>query len=106
MARENSQDSTAPQGGDLGYFQRGQMVKPFEQAAFNLTAPGEISAIVETRFGAHLIQLVDKKPAIQIGESEAADKIRYYLWQKKYYQAVENAVANLKKEALIEKSNL
>lgn len=106
MAQDHSQDSSAPQGGDLGYFQRGQMVPNFEQAAFNLVEPGEVSAIVETQFGVHLIQLVDKKPLIQKEEAEAADQIQYYLWQQKYQQAVENAVEKLKNDAVIEKSNL
>ena len=47
-------------GGDLGYFGRGMMVKPFEDAAFSLEV-GEISKPVKTQFGWHLIQLTDKK---------------------------------------------
>mgnify|MGYP002625430148 CR=1 FL=1 len=47
-------------GGDLGYFGRGVMVKPFEDAAFDLEV-GEISEPVKTQFGWHLIQLTDKK---------------------------------------------
>ena len=78
MAKEKSQDASAPQGGDLGYFQRGQMVPPFEQAAFNL-APGEISDIVQTRFGLHLIMLEDRKAAVQYEEKAVAEKIRAFL---------------------------
>lgn len=47
-------------GGDLGYFGRGMMVKPFEDAAFDMEV-GEISKPVQTQFGWHLIQLNDKK---------------------------------------------
>lgn len=47
-------------GGDLGYFGRGMMVKPFEDAAFDMEI-GEISKPVQTQFGWHLIQLTDKK---------------------------------------------
>ncbi len=47
-------------GGDLGFFGKGQMVKEFEDAAFNMEI-GEVSQPIETQFGWHLIQLVDKK---------------------------------------------
>lgn len=101
MAKEKSQDASAPQGGDLGYFQRGQMVPPFEQAAFNL-APGEVSDIVQTRFGLHLIMLEDRKAAVQYEEKAVAEKIRAFLLQEKTQQAIENAVADLKQNAVIE----
>ena len=105
LAREKSQDSSAEAGGDLGYFERGQMVKPFEKAAFSL-APGEVSEIIETRFGFHLIQLVDRKPSVQYEEKDLVEKIQPYLWQQKYQQAVQDAVTVLKEGALIEKSSL
>jgi len=105
LAREKSQDSSAAAGGDLGYFERGQMVKPFEKAAFSL-APGEVSEIIETRFGFHLIQLVDRKPPVQYEEKDLVEKIQPYLWQQKYQQAVQDAVTVLKEGALIEKSTL
>jgi len=104
LAKARSQDSSAADGGDLGFFERGQMVKPFEQAAFDLTA-GEVSGIVETRFGFHLIQLVERKPAVRYEEKDQAEEIRFYLLQQKYQHAVEDAVTRLKKDALIEKSS-
>ncbi len=61
-ARTKSQDpGSAANGGDLGYFPRGQMVPPFEEAAFSL-AKGELSQPVQSPFGVHLIKLIDKKP--------------------------------------------
>lgn len=61
LAKEFSQDpGTAPRGGDLGFFRKGQMVKEFEDVAFKL-APGEISRVVESTFGFHLIQVLDRK---------------------------------------------
>jgi len=61
LARRNSDDSlSALQGGSLGYVKKGSFVKPFEEAVIVLK-PGEISELVETQFGYHIIKLVDKK---------------------------------------------
>ena len=63
LARENSKDpGSASQGGDLGFFGRGMMVKPFEETAYRLNS-GEISDIVETDFGFHIIRVTEIKPA-------------------------------------------
>jgi len=105
LASEHSQDGSAAQGGDLGYFAPGQMVKPFEQAAFALS-PGEVSAIVETRFGLHLIQLVDKKAPAFSDQQEVAGRIRDYLFQQRHQAAVQAAVNELKQQADIEIHNL
>ena len=60
IAKEVSLCPSGQNGGDLGYFTKGQMVKPFEDAAFSMKT-GEISNPVQTQFGYHLIQLTDKK---------------------------------------------
>jgi peptidyl-prolyl cis-trans isomerase D len=62
LAKKNSDDSSAAKGGDLGWFQRGQMVGPFDQAAFALK-PGELSGIVTTEYGYHIIKLNEKENA-------------------------------------------
>lgn len=63
LAQQYSQDGSASVGGDLGFFERGQMVAPFEEAAFALTEPNQVSDVIETDFGYHIIQLVERKPA-------------------------------------------
>jgi peptidyl-prolyl cis-trans isomerase C len=66
LAREYSDDPSA-QGnqGNLGFFVRGQMAKPFEDTAFGLEKPGDISAVVKTQFGYHVIRLNEKQSARQ-----------------------------------------
>jgi peptidyl-prolyl cis-trans isomerase D len=65
LARKNSQDTgSAPSGGDLDFFAKGAMVKPFEDAAFAMKK-GDISAVVESDFGFHIIRLTDIKSAKQ-----------------------------------------
>ena len=61
LARLYSQDGSARSGGELGYTGRGQWVPEFANVAFNLTDPKKISKIVETEFGYHIIQLIDKR---------------------------------------------
>jgi len=74
LAKEHSQGPTAPKGGDLGYFGRGQMIKPFEELAFSLKK-GEIGGPVKTQFGWHLIKIEDKKAAITKTLPEVRDQI-------------------------------
>jgi peptidyl-prolyl cis-trans isomerase D len=72
LAKKYSEDdSNASQGGDLDYFSRGRMVPEFEAAAFAL-APGQVSDLVKTQFGYHIIKLTDRKPAITRDLKDAA----------------------------------
>ena len=72
LAKKYSEDdSNAQQGGDLDYFSRGRMVPEFDAAAFAL-APGEVSDVVKTQFGYHIIKVTDRKPAITRDLKDAA----------------------------------
>ena len=93
VARQNSDDpGSAANGGDLDFFGRGSMVKPFEDAAFSMK-PGEISNVIETDFGFHIIKLDatrggQSKPFEEVrGEIEA--EVRKSLAQKRYVDAAE-----------------
>ncbi len=62
LAKEKSQDpGSATQGGDLGFFPKGRMVPPFEEALSKLTKPGELSGVIESQFGYHVIRLEERK---------------------------------------------
>lgn len=63
LAEEFSDDSSAKGGGSLGWFERGRMVAPFEEAVFGLRNPGELAGPVETEFGYHIIRLQGRRPA-------------------------------------------
>jgi peptidyl-prolyl cis-trans isomerase D len=93
VARKNSQDAgSAPAGGDLDFFGRGAMVKPFEEAAFAMKK-GDISDIVESDFGFHIIKLVDLKSPKQKSFEELKPSIeadlRNQQAQRKYAEVAE-----------------
>jgi len=102
LAKKFSQCPSSAQGGDLGYFKRGQMVKPFEEAAFALKS-GAVSDIVETRFGYHMIKVVDKKPESIIGYKDVKDELGQYLKQEKVQTEVGLYVGKLKEKAKVER---
>ena len=102
LAKTYSEGPSGPKGGDLGSFGRGQMVKPFEDAAFSLK-PNETSDIVETRFGYHLIKVVEKQPAKKIAYADAKDRINKRLKDQKLRTERQLYFDKLKKDAKIEK---
>ncbi len=90
LARKYSEDDASKgSGGDLGFFGRGSMVKPFEDAAFAM-APGQTSDLVQTDFGFHVIKVLEKRAAGQRPLAEVKDQIAEQL---KWQQAQERATA-------------
>jgi peptidyl-prolyl cis-trans isomerase D len=76
LARSLSQDTvSATQGGDLGWFGRGAMVKPFDDAAFS-TPPGQFAPVVQTEYGFHVLQVLEARPAGTTSFDEVKDSIR------------------------------
>jgi peptidyl-prolyl cis-trans isomerase C len=101
LAKENSQDGSAAQGGDLGFFPRGQMVPAFEQAAFALT-PGQISDVVTTQFGYHVIKLIERKDATTVPFERVKPQVVDYLTNQKKQERVNAFIEEAKKRAKIE----
>ena len=101
LAKANSTCPSNQQGGDLGFFGKGQMVPAFEKAAYALK-PGEISPVVETRFGYHIIKLTERKPAAATEFKDAKARIEEYLKEQKLNEAVQNYIKEARKDAKIE----
>lgn len=98
LAKKHSQCPSAIRGGDLGYFARGDMVKPFEETAFALK-PGQISEIVETEYGYHIIRFEDKKPGRQLELEEVSEEIKKELHDKEMDIALRNWLKPLREKA-------
>ena len=101
LATNRSQGPSAAKGGDLGYFGPGAMVPPFEKAAFAMQ-PGEVSEVVQTQFGYHVIRLEDRRGGETVPLAEAADRIRSYLAQQALENAIGDLVARLRDEGEVE----
>jgi peptidyl-prolyl cis-trans isomerase C len=101
LAAKNSDCPSKQNGGDLGSFSRGQMVKPFEDAAFS-QQKNAIGPVVETDFGFHIIQVLEHRTA-QIAklDTETKKQIRVFLDQQKKQAAYDGVVKKLKAAANI-----
>ena len=99
LAKNKSTGPSGPSGGDLGWFKRGQMVPPFEKAAFSLNK-NEITQIpVQTQFGWHVIKIFDKR----IPEAPSYENMKSKLIQDLERKIVSKKIQDLRNDALIEK---
>jgi peptidyl-prolyl cis-trans isomerase D len=98
LAKKDSDDkASAINGGELGWFQRGQMVPEFEQTAFSLPV-GQISGLVKTQFGYHIIKVEDRHEAGIAPLADVKDKIETQLKQQKAEKAANDIASGLETE--------
>jgi peptidyl-prolyl cis-trans isomerase C len=102
VARSGSEDASASEGGDLGYFPRGRMLPEFDKAAFAL-APGEVSEPVRTAVGWHLIYLQNRLEAADVTEEQGLDMVRAYLARQNQVQVRLRVLAQLRSSNRIER---
>lgn len=100
-AKEVSECPSKEQGGDLGFFQKGQMVGAFETAAFSLKL-GELSDIVETEYGYHIIKVTEKKDAGVMAFEEMKPRIEQHVKSEKMAGQLVQYVEGLKSKAKVE----
>lgn len=100
LARDNSQDASAKDGGDLGWARPGQFVPEFEEA-MNRLAPGQISDPVVSRFGVHLIQVTARRDA-KLSQAEQREAARAVLRQKRIAESTETWAQEVRARAYVE----
>lgn len=100
LARQNSQDGSAVQGGDLGWASPGMFVPEFERVMDQL-APGQISQPLISRFGVHLIQLMERRNAA-LSAREQREMVRNMLRDRKYDEVYENWARDVRARAYVE----
>jgi peptidyl-prolyl cis-trans isomerase SurA len=100
LARENSEDGSAPQGGDLGWVSAGAFVPEFEDAMNALPVSG-LSEPIMSRFGAHLIQVVDRRQ-VTLDPKQQREQARSVLREQKYDETFADWIRELRARAYIE----
>ena len=98
LAQENSIDPGAANGGDLGFFGRGMMVQPFEEAAFALANAGDVSEPVQSQFGWHIIKLEEKRQSAPPSFEQVAPQIQNQLLMQSFSAKVEELMAGTEVE--------
>jgi len=102
LARRYSVSPNRERGGDLGYVEKGQVGEAFQKAAFSLEKPGDVSGIVETSYGFHLICLEDRKDAYQRTLEEVRDEIVLILREQRRGQLLAAYLDEIKKNSRID----
>jgi parvulin-like peptidyl-prolyl isomerase len=101
LARQHSSDASKLQGGDLGFIHRGQLIEEFERALSGLAA-GQVSPVVQTIYGFHLLRLVDSRPAAQKTFAEVKTTLVRDLTETRCSQASAEWVTRLRGAARVE----
>ena len=101
LAMKYSEDISASSGGDVGFVARGKMVREFEEAVFSLK-PGQVSDIVETEYGYHIIKVEEVLPGKTLTLKDAKSRIHQILTMQKQKQVYDDWINELKKSAFIE----
>jgi parvulin-like peptidyl-prolyl isomerase len=102
LAKTHSEGPSAKRGGDLGFFPKGRMVPEFDKVAFDMKK-GDISDPVKTRFGYHVIKVMDKKEAGKQSFAEAKEDIMERLERQKLREGMDEFIKKLREDAKIEK---
>jgi peptidyl-prolyl cis-trans isomerase C len=101
LAKKYSDCPSAQNNGDLGFFSKGRMVPAFEKAAFDLKT-GQVSEVVETQFGFHLIKVLDRKAAQNLNFEDVRSQIQEQLRNQKINVEIQKLVDNMRQKAKIQ----
>ncbi len=102
LAKKYSEGPAASRGGDLGYFSRGRMVPEFEEVAFSLKEVGDVSDLVRTKFGFHIIELTGRQPAQELAVEDVKDRIIRQLESARRREIRQSLADELRQQANVE----
>jgi peptidyl-prolyl cis-trans isomerase C len=98
LAKKYSTDPAGAKGGDLGWFGKGNMIPEFEKVAFSMKE-GDVSGVVKTKFGFHVIKLTGKRPAGVLPFAEVKEQLKASLMPEKQQEVFKKVKDDLKKGA-------